>query len=151
MGIDAADIARLGRDAQAQIAAKIAVGAAKKKTKYGNHPTTVNGIKFDSRKEASRYVVLRSMLGDGKIRNLKLQPQYTLQESYVTPDGERIQAIRYVADFEYERPTAPDITGRVHWIKIVEDVKGGNATKTAQYKIKRKLFVERYGFGVTEV
>lgn len=151
MGIEAAEIARLGKDAQAQIMSKIAVGAVKKRGKYGNRKVTVNGIKFDSQKEASRYVVLRGMLGRGEIRNLKLQPQYTLQESYVTPDGERIQAIRYVADFEYECPTAPDVTGRVYWIKVVEDVKGGNATKTAQYKIKRKLFVERYGFGVTEV
>jgi hypothetical protein len=151
MGIDAADIARLGRDAQAQIAAKVAVGAAKEKSKYGNHPTTVNGIKFDSRKEASRYVVLRSMLGDGRIRNLKLQPQYTLQESYVTPDGERIQAIRYVADFSYERPTAPDCTGKVYWIPVVEDVKGNNATKTAQYKVKKKLLAERFGLYISEV
>jgi len=151
MAIDVTDIRRLGRDAQAQIAAKIAVGEVKKRTKYGNRQTTVNGIKFDSQKEASRYVFLRAALHDGRIRNLKLQPQFTLQESYVTPDGERVQAIRYVADFSYQRPTEPDAQGRVYWLDVVEDVKGGNATKTVQYKIKKKLFREKYGFDVTEV
>lgn len=151
MGIDAADIARFGRDAQAQIAAKIAVGDVKKRSKYGNVKATVNGITFDSRKEASRYVELRSMLASGAIRNLKLQPQFTLQESYLTEDGERIQAIRYVADFSYERPTLPDCTGKVYWIPVVEDVKGNNATKTAQYKVKKIMLAERFGLYISEV
>lgn len=151
MGIDVSDISRLGRDAQAQIMAKIAVSETKKRSKYGNKRAVVNGIKFDSQKEASRYVFLRSALHDGRIRNLKLQPQFTLQESYLTEDGERIQAIRYVADFAYQRPTEPDAQGHVYWLDVVEDVKGGNATKTAQYKIKRKMFREKFGYDVTEV
>lgn len=61
--------------------------------------TKVDGIPFDSQKEARRFIELRSLLKAGKIRNLKLQPQFTLQESYVTPEGERVRAVRYVADF----------------------------------------------------
>lgn len=151
MGLSAADIPRLGKDAQAQIAAKIAVGEVKKRRKYGNTPCTVNGVKFASTKEANRYMELCPLLWAGKIRDLKLQPQYTLQESYITPQGERIRAIRYVADFSYDRPTEPDSTGRVYWLPVVEDVKGGEATKTEKYKIKRKLFAEKYGFEITEV
>lgn len=151
MGLSIAELPRLGKDAQAQIAAKIAVGEVKKQRKYHNVPCEVNGIHFDSVKEADRYMELAPLLWAGKIRDLKLQPQYTLQESYVTPKGERIRAIRYVADFSYERPTEPDSTGRVYWLPVVEDVKGGNATKTKEYKIKRKLFAEKYGFEITEV
>ena len=151
MGLSIAELPRLGKDAQEQIAAKIAVGEVKKQRKYHNAPCEVNGIHFDSVKEANRYTELSTLLRAGKIRELKLQPQFTLQESYVTPKGERVRSIRYVADFSYERPTEPDSTGRVYWIPVVEDVKGGNATKTAQYKLKRKLFTEKYGFEITEV
>ena len=150
MAFDASDIQRLGRDAQAQIAAKIAVGEVKRR-KYHNEPVKRGKLRFDSRKEAARFDELRVLLDTGRIRALKLQPQFTLQESYLTEDGKRIQAIRYVADFSYQRPTEPDAQGRVYWLDVVEDVKGGSATKTAQYKIKRKLFREKFGYDVTEI
>ena len=154
MGLSAADIPRLGKNAQAQIAAKIATDHLRevtKKNKYGNTKAVVDGIKFDSTKEANRYIELMSLWRAEKIRDLKLQPQYTLQESYITPQGERVRAIRYVADFSYERPAFPASTGHVYWLRVVEDVKGGEATKTEKYKIKRKLFAEKYGFEITEV
>lgn len=152
MGLNISDISRLGKDAQAQIAAKIAVdhiADAGKKAKYHNQPDTRGELRFDSRKEAQRYDELTLLLKAGKIRGLKLQPQFTLQESYITPEGERIRAIRYVADFSYERqdwdPFSP-----VCWRDVVEDVKSVG-TRTAQYKIKRKMFREKYGFDITEV
>lgn len=153
MGIDASDIKRLGKDAQAQIAAKLAVNhiaTSSKKAKYHNQPTTRGALRFDSKKEARRYDELMLMLRAGTIRDLKLQPQFTLQESYITPEGERVRAIRYVADFSFERATAPDAQGRVYYIKTVEDVKS-EATRTEKYKIKRKLFREKMGFDITEV
>lgn len=149
MGIELHDISRFGKDAQAQIASKIAISATKSR-KYKNKPATRGKLKFASQKEARRYDELALMLKAGKIRGLKLQPQFTLQEAYVTPENERIRAIRYVADFTYERLTEPDSTGRRYWLLVVEDVKS-EATRTAQYKIKRKMFFEKYGFGVTEV
>ena len=118
--------------------------------KYHNLPTVVNGIHFDSRKEANRYIELMSLQSAGKIRKLKLQEQFTLQESYVTDTGERVRAIRYVADFTYERPTEPDCTGTVHWLPVVEDVKS-RGTRTAKYKMKKKLMRERRGLSITEV
>lgn len=143
------DISSLGRAAQEQIAAKLAVCVVKK-TKYRNQPTARGALRFDSKKEAGRFDELVLLQNAGKIRDLKLQPQFTLQESYVTPDGERVRSIRYVADFSYKRPTAPDAQGTVHWVPVVEDVKS-TATRTAQYKIKRKMFREKYGFEITEV
>lgn len=145
MALELSDVQRLGKDTQAQIAAKIAVGEVKR-SKYGNRPETRGNIRFDSKKEARRYDELMLMLKAGKIRNLKLQPQFTLQESYVTPEGVRVRAIRYVADFEYEEKN--EIQGL--WYLVVEDVKS-TATRTAQYKLKRKLFREKYGFDITEV
>lgn len=103
-------------------------------SKYHAQPTTRQGIRFASKKEARRYEELMLLLRAGEIRDLKLQPQYTLQESYIAPEGDRVQAIRYVADFSYERRTKPDITGQEWWIPVVEDVKG---QKTQVYELKK--------------
>lgn len=119
-----------------------------RKSKYNANPTVKRGIRFDSKKEAERYDELMLMLRAGEIRKLKLQADFTLQEAFTTEDGERIQAIRYRADFTYERPTKPDCTGRIYWIPVVEDVKG---RRTETYAVKRKLMRERFGIEVVEV
>ena len=113
---------------------------AVKRPKYGNEKTSVNGIKFDSKKEANRYTELIAELSAGIIDDLRLQVEYTLQGAYTTVDGERIRAIRYIADFTYRRG----------WRLIVEDVKS-KATKTRVYEIKKKLMREKYGIEVKEV
>lgn len=150
MGLSGADLARLGPAAQRQVLEKLGKQAAAKENKYHNEPDSRGKLRFDSKKEARRYDELMMMLRAGKIRNLQLQRQYTLQESYITDTGERVRAIRYVADFAYERPTAPDCTGTIHWLPVVEDVKS-RATKTAQYEMKRKLLKERFGLTIKEV
>ena len=94
--------------------------------------------------------LLALLLAAEKIRDLKLQPEYTLQEAYTTLEGVRVRAIRYRADFSYERATEPDCCGEVHWLRVVEDVKS-EATKTRVYAIKRKLMRERLGIDVREV
>ena len=43
-----------------------------------------NILEFDSQKEARRYDELALLLAAEKIRDLKLQPEYTLQEAYTT-------------------------------------------------------------------
>lgn len=73
-------------------------------------------VDFDSKKEARRYDELMAMLRAGQIRDLKLQPQFTIQEAYTTPEGQRVRAIRYQADFSYERATEPDCNGEIHWL-----------------------------------
>lgn len=153
---------------QAQIAAKLlqnqrekAVGkhaaGFEKPSKYRNTPDTRNGtegrkIRFDSKAEARRYDELMLMLKAGKIRNLKLQPQFTLQEAYTTPEGNRVRAMRYQADFSYDLEVSEKCSGleKFHYVFTVEDVKS-RATKTRVYQIKKKLMRERLGIEITEV
>ena len=114
----------------------------KKAAKYQNQKAERGGIHFDSQKEARRYDELLLMLRAGEIRDLRLQPQFTIQESYVTETGERVRAIRYTADFSYIR----EVSGE----KIVEDVKSG-PTRTKEYLRNRKFMRSMYGIDVREV
>ncbi len=142
MSLTKDDLARLGPAAQRQIAAAKPAG----KSKYHNQKDSRGPLVFDSKKEARRFDELMLMLKAGKIRNLKLQPQFTLQEAYTTTDGVRVRAIRYRADFSYEeRPEIWD-----DWTFVVEDVKS-NATKTRVYEMKKKLMREKFGIDVREV
>jgi hypothetical protein len=88
------------------------------------------------------------MLRGGVIRKLKLQPQFTLQESFISPDGKRVQAIRYTADFSYEKKSQSSSSDT--WEFIVEDVKV-KATQTPQYRTKKKMMMERFGIEIREV
>lgn len=123
--------------AQQQALAQLKTAQIQKARKYRNEPEMAEGIRFDSKKEAGRFRELQAMLQAGLIRELRLQQDFTLQEAYTTPGGRRIRAIRYCADFCYERKTQ---TG---WEKIVEDVKS-RATRTQKYIIKRKMMQDRY-------
>ena len=58
-----------------------------KRAKYQNQKAERGEIHFDSQKEARRYDELLLMLRAGEIRDLRLQPQFTIQESYVTETG----------------------------------------------------------------
>lgn len=142
----AVDLSRLSEDAQRQILRKLGQTKGKQKeNKYHARKDSRGAIRFDSQREARRYDELMLLLKAGDIRKLKLQPQYTLQESYITPEGERIRAIRYVADFCYERRDERD-----EWTLIVEDVKS-RATATQVYRNKKKMMREIYGISVQEV
>lgn len=100
-------------------------------SKYHAVKTEVDGITFDSKKEAEHYAGLKTLEKAGIINNLVLQPRFLLQEPFMC-DGKKERKIEYVADFQYEQD------GKI----IVEDVKG---EKTQVYKLKRKLFLYRYG------
>lgn len=101
--------------------------------KYNARKTAVDGITFDSRKEAERYKELKALELVGKIDMLELQPRFELQESF-KHKGKTIRKIEYVADFLYRDLSTYEL--------IVEDVKG---VKTDVYKLKKKLFLKRYG------
>lgn len=150
MNLTAADIACMGADAKRQIIAKLGIANKSKNSKYHNLPDNRGNIRFDSKKEARRYDELMLMLKAGQIRDLRLQQQYTLAESYVRADGERMRAIRYVADFVYERKTERNGNDGTSWETVVEDVKS-KATKTPQYEMKKKLLQERFGLKITEI
>lgn len=145
MGID---ISQLGKDAQAQVMAKMAVQEVKKRSKYGNRKVVRDGIKFDSEREAARFGELKVLRAMGKIRDLRLQVNFTLVEGYTTIEGKRIKPMVYRANFTYERVTEPDCNGTVRWLHEVEDVKG---MKTKDYLLKKKLMQDKYGITIREV
>ncbi len=105
----------------------------RKKSKYNNVKTHVDGIPFDSAKEARRYTELKLLERAGLICDLELQPCFELQPAFRTADGKNERPIEYVGDFAYT-----DIeTGQ----RVIEEVKG---FETAEWKLKRKLFLFRY-------
>lgn len=107
-------------------------------SKYRNKKVYVDGIKFDSAKEAMRYRQLRLLERSGNIKDLQLQVPFELQEKYTIND-KKVRAIKYVADFVYI-----DQDEKTH----VEDVKG---IRTEVYKMKKKMFEYRYGIEIEEV
>jgi Protein of unknown function (DUF1064). len=87
------------------------------RNKYKAIKTSVDGIKFDSKKEAARYVQLKLLAKSGAIQSLELQPKYDLMVNGV-------KCGFYKADFRYYENGAC----------IVEDVKG---FKTPVYNLKK--------------
>ena len=107
------------------------------RSKYGAKKVTVNGITFDSRKEANRYTELVLLERAGKISGLERQVKFELIPSQMV-DGKVVErACHYVADFVYME----------NGTKVVEDVKG---YKTPEYIMKRKLLLKEYGIQVKE-
>ena len=92
-----------------------------RKSKYGNKPVEVDGIRFASKKEAKRYGELLLLQRGGVIRGLKLQPRYAL-----TANEHKI--CTYVGDFEYLEGERT----------VVEDAKG---MQTPEFKLKFKLAI----------
>ena len=120
-----------------------------KKRKYNNQPCEFNGLKFDSIKERDYYITLLDEEKRGEIYELERQIKLLIQPSFKTPDGKTEKAIYYIADFKYT--TITDVGGGKHEVKThYIDVKGGNATKTAVYKLKKKLLAYR-GYFIEEV
>lgn len=153
------------------VAGKLVAGEETKtsKAKYHNQKETVNGITFDSKKEARRYQQLLYWQEKGAICDLRLQEDFTLRESFITSQGERIRAIRYRADFTYfinakwfyalpgNYIFKEDdliywkriVLKREHISRIIEDVKS-RGTKTKEYRMKYKLMAEK-GYHIREV
>lgn len=96
--------------------------AAKKGNKYGAKKTEVDGIVFDSKREAVLYHEFKLLLRAGKLSNLKRQPSYDL-----IVNGHKIKTYR--ADFEYLE------NGTLHVI----DVKSEATAKTRDFIMTRKL------------
>ena len=126
--------------------------------KYHSKKTVIDGITFDSKKEAERYSELKLLERCGAISNLELQKvyelipaQYELYERY-GKNGNRLKdgkkciekSCVYKADFVY----IDNETGQ----QVVEDVKGYKGGQAySLFTIKRKLMLERYGIKVKEV
>jgi hypothetical protein len=107
-------------------------GKQRKRGKYGNKHTEVDGYTFDSLAEARRYQELKLLQAAGEIDGLTIHPVYILQEAFIDNGGKEHQAVTYETDFAYVN---------VHGVTVCEDVKG---VLTDVFKIKQKLFVKRY-------
>jgi hypothetical protein len=109
-----------------------------KRSKYGAEPTTVDGHRFDSKREANRYVELVLDQRGGAISDLQLQQQFALH--VVNDAGVKVCVGRYIADFSYYNTRS----GK----RVIEDAKGH---RTALYKWKKKHVEAEYGVLVVEV
>lgn len=110
------------------------VKKTKMRSKYNNIKTTIDGIEFDSRKEADYYCQLKLLKRAGEIRDFGLQPRYELQPTF-EKDGTTHRSITYVADF---------VVVNNNGTTDVIDVKSAKNFKTDVYKIKKKLFEYKY-------
>lgn len=102
-------------------------------SKYKNKKTELDGITFDSKREAERYAELKLLEKAGEISHLELQPEVILQDKFVYK-GKTVRAIKYKADFAY----FDKVSGKA----VIEDVKG---METETFKLKKKLFLKKYG------
>lgn len=117
------------------------VGPAKpKRSKYGAEPTVVDGIRFDSKKEADYYRELKRREQAGEIYDLRCQQRFELdvKGQFAGEPLTRIGA--YVADFWYVERATDTV--------VVVDVKG---VRTALYSWKKKHVEAQYGITVREV
>lgn len=110
------------------------------RSKYGNTKTEVNGVKYDSKKEAKRAEQLETQERLGIITNLERQKKFVLQPSFKFA-GHTIREIAYVADFVYKE----------NGEQIVEDVKSPITRKNQVYKLKKKMMMYVHGIEVKEV
>lgn len=126
------------------------------RAKYGNRKVVVDGITFDSKKEAQRYTELKSLEKAGKITGLQLQREFELipeqrektdqiytkgkNKGRFKPGKLLERKCSYVADFVYW-----DLENNC---MVVEDAKG---MRTKEYIIKRKLMLYKYGIRNKEV
>jgi hypothetical protein len=116
--------------------------------KYRNVKTIVDGIKFDSKKEAKRYNELKLLEKCGKISGLKTQEVFNFVAEWDFPDGvckflkyKSGRDVTYRADFVYHDHERNCL--------VVEDVKS-KATMTPSFKIKWALMKHINGIEVLE-
>jgi len=112
---------------------------AKRPSKYRNVKTVVDGLTFDSVKEARRYQELRLLEKAGEIRDIQRQVKFPLDVTGPWfPPSQPIGC--WIADFVYfmDKPER----------RIVEDVKG---FRTPLYRWKKKHVEAQYGILIVEV
>jgi len=120
-----------------------ALGDVIRANKYHARKCTVDGIRFDSTREAKRYQELRLYERAGMIRDLELQPEFPiLVVELWRLDARTIRVGRYRADFRYVDATTDDV--------VVEDAKS-DATKTTAYRLRKRLVEAIHGITIREV
>lgn len=109
-------------------------------SKYGNRKVTLDGLTFDSVREANRWCELKLLLRAGEIRELQRQVPFVLLPNQKDENGRVIEReVKYIADFTYR--------DKNHKL-VVEDAKG---MRTDVYRLKKKLLLYRHGIRIKEV
>ena len=113
--------------------------------KYQAHSVRVDGILFDSQREAARYAELKLLAAAGCISSIEIHPGFPLivKELYRLDGPEILHTIgMYHADFKY----------RDHRLGawVIEDVKSA-PTKTEAYKLRKKFVEAVHGVTIVEI
>jgi hypothetical protein len=111
--------------------------------KYHAQVCLVDGLRFDSRKEARRYERLKLLAAAGEISALELQPEFaiTVLELW-RDDGALVSCGRFRADFRYVETRSGEV--------VIEDTKSG-PTKTTAYRLRKRLVEAIHGVTIREV
>ena len=121
--------------------------------KYNNTKVEYDGIKFDSKKEMQRYIVLKDAENSGVISNLELQVKYELipavREEYIehlkTKDKVKTRTLQlpitYTCDFQYLKDG----------VLIVEDVKASPKMLPKEFVLKEKMMLALKGIKIKKV
>ena len=122
-------------------------------SKYHSKKVVIDGIDFDSKKEANRFRELSLMQKSGAITDLERQVKFKLIPAQYRPVFDKKtrkwkdrcveRECSYVADFTYL-----DKEGKLH-VEDVKGYKGGGAY--ALFSMKRKLMLHMHGIVVEEV
>ena len=107
----------------------------KRKNKYGNVKTVVDGITFDSKLEARRWRQLKFMEFAGEISNLERQVVFPLVINDV-----KVASMR--PDFVYSNKSG---------VKVIEDAKSVITAKNPVYRLKKKLIKAIYDIDIIEI
>ena len=108
--------------------------------KYGNKKVVYKDMKFDSKKEYLRYLVLEDMQRKGEISRLQMQVPFVLVHPFKL-NNIKYKGMRYIADFVYKKD------GKL----VVEDVKPSASFQTDTYKIKKKLMAYIHKVQIKEI
>ena len=101
--------------------------------KYHAKKQTVDGIVFDSKREAARYAELKLLECAGEIGDLEVHPVFPIKVN-------EMRVCTYEGDFSYhDRRTG---------LQGTEDVKG---VRTPLYRLKKKLVKATWGIDIVEI
>jgi Protein of unknown function (DUF1064) len=105
--------------------------------KFKNIPVTIDGFRFDSKKEGKRYGELRMLERAGLISCLECHPQYA-----VNINGQHY--LTYTADFSYRDHKRGAAI-------VIEDVKSPATRKLRDYRLRKKAVELFHNVVVVEV
>ena len=123
------------------------------RSKYRNTKVEFQGIKFDSKREMQRYIVLKDAEVKGLIKDLQMQVKFELipavKETYIkhlkTKDKECERTLQlpitYTCDFAYTKDG----------VLVVEDVKISASLLPKEYVLKKKMMFALKGIKIREI